>query len=154
MSKKKVLVIDDHPSIRFLIRSLVETDDFSVCGEAADGLEGVEKAKQLAPDLILLDFSMPLMNGAETARILKKLMPQVPIILFTLDSESVNKALAAAMGVDRVIAKSDGMRSLLECMRNVLELGPKTIGPLAVSVDNAGLLPSLQIAPSDQKTPE
>jgi len=65
--------------------------------------------------------------------------------------------LAAAMGVNRVIAKSDGMTSLLKCMRNVLELGPKppgTIGPLAVSVDNAELLPSPQIAPSEEKPPE
>jgi two-component system chemotaxis response regulator CheY len=84
MSKKRVLITDEHPSIRFLLRSLVETEQFTVCGEAANGAEAIEKAKELAPDLILLDFSMPGMNGGETAEVLKKSMPQVRIILFTL----------------------------------------------------------------------
>jgi PleD family two-component response regulator len=84
MSKKRVLITDEHPSIRFLLRSLVETEQFTVCGEAANGAEAIEKAKELAPDLILLDFSMPGMNGGETAKVLKKSMPQVRIILFTL----------------------------------------------------------------------
>jgi DNA-binding NarL/FixJ family response regulator len=122
MPKKKVLIVDDHPSIRFLLRSLVETEDFTVCGEAADGREAVEKAPQLNPDLILLDFSMPNMNGAQAAPVLKRLLPSVPIILFTMHEDSVNSALAAAMNVDRVIAKPDGMTKLLECMRNVLSL--------------------------------
>jgi two-component system chemotaxis response regulator CheY len=132
MSKKRVLVTDDHPSIRFLLRCLVETEQFTVCGEAANGPEAIEKAKELGPDLILLDFSMPGMNGGETAKILKKLLPQVQIILFTLDEESVNEALAAAMGVDRVVAKPGAAFELLDCMRSVLGLGAKpstAVGP-------------------------
>jgi DNA-binding NarL/FixJ family response regulator len=58
MPKKRVLIVDDHPSIRFLLRSSVETDHFTVCGEATDGVDGIEKADKLRPDLILLDFSM------------------------------------------------------------------------------------------------
>jgi DNA-binding NarL/FixJ family response regulator len=57
MSKKRVLIVDDHPSIRFFLRSLVETEDFTVCGEAFDGKEAIENAKQLKPDLLLLDFA-------------------------------------------------------------------------------------------------
>jgi DNA-binding NarL/FixJ family response regulator len=139
MPKKKVLVVDDHPSMRFLIRSLVESDDdFAVCGEAADGVEAIEKAKQLVPDLILLDFAMPRMTGGEAAVILKKRMPHLPIILFTLHQDQVNEALAATMRVDRVIAKTDGMTKVLECMREVLGLGPRQsaiVGPLAVPLD-------------------
>ena len=67
MSKKRILVTDDHPSIRYLLRSLLETDEFTVCGEAANGGEAILKAAALAPDLILLDFAMPGMNGGETA---------------------------------------------------------------------------------------
>jgi DNA-binding NarL/FixJ family response regulator len=120
MTKKRVFIVDDHPSIRFLLGSLVETEDFTVCGEAVDGREAIEKAQKARPDLILLDFSMPRMNGGEAAVVLKRLMPHVPIILFTLHEDSVNQALAAAMRVDRVIAKADGMTKLLECMRNLL----------------------------------
>jgi DNA-binding NarL/FixJ family response regulator len=81
---------------------------------------------------------MPRMNGAEAAPILKKLMPHVPIILFTMHEDSVGKALAAAMGVDRVIAKPDGMTRLIECMSNVLGLGAQqsaTVGPLGLPVE-------------------
>jgi DNA-binding NarL/FixJ family response regulator len=122
MPKKRVFIVDDHPSIRFLLGSLVETEDFTVCGEAVDGMEAIKKAPHANPDLILLDFSMPRMNGGKAAVALKKLMPQVPIILFTLHEDSVGQALAAAMQVDRVIAKADGMTKLLPCMRSVLGL--------------------------------
>ena len=125
MSKKRVLVTDDHASIRVVLRGLVETEQFTVCGEAANGAEAIEKAKELGPDLILLDFSMPGMNGGETAKIIKKSMPQVRIILFTLGAESATEAFAAATGVDRVIAKPGAAFELLDCMRSVLGLpGP------------------------------
>jgi len=158
-TKKRVLVVDDHPSIRFLLRSLVETEDFTVCGEAVDGREAVEKAPQLRPDLILLDFSMPNMNGAEAAPLLKKLIPQVPIILFTLHEDSVGNALAAAMNVDKVIAKPDGMSKLLECMRSVLSLPPPsqpaTVGPLELPIDPTPEINQLpQPAPIEEKPPE
>ena len=120
MPKKRVFIVDDHPSIRFLLTSLVETEDFTVCGEAVDGRDAIEKAPQANPDLILLDFSMPTMNGGEAAVVLKRLMPQVPIILFTLHDDSLSQAFGAAMQVDRVIAKADGMKELLPCMRSVL----------------------------------
>jgi DNA-binding NarL/FixJ family response regulator len=159
MPKKKVLIIDDHAGIRFLLRSLVETDDFTVCGEAPNGTQGIEKAKEADPDLVLLDFSMPGINGAETAVILKRLKPHVPIVLFTMHEDCVGKALAAAMRVDRVIAKQDGMTKLLECMRELLGLGPRqssVIGPLALPVDgsreaNHVAPPAL---PTDEKPPE
>jgi DNA-binding NarL/FixJ family response regulator len=126
--------------MRFLVGSLVESDQFTVCGEAVDGREAIEKAPKLNPDLILLDFAMPRMNGGETAVVLKRLMPHVPIILFTMHEDSVNKTLAAAMRVDRVIAKADGMTKLLECMCDVLGLPPRhidTVGPLQLPVDPA-----------------
>jgi CheY-like chemotaxis protein len=122
MTKKRIFIVDDSPSIRFLLGSLVETEEFTVCGEAVDGRDAIEKAPQANPDLILLDFSMPRMNGGEAAVVLKRLMPQVPIILFTLHDDSVSQAFAAAMQADRVIAKADGMTKLLPCMRNVFGL--------------------------------
>jgi DNA-binding NarL/FixJ family response regulator len=128
MPKKRVLVVDDNPSIRSLLRSLIESDEqFTVCGDAEDGVKGIEKAKQTSPDLILLDLSMPNMNGAEAAPILKRILPHVPIILFTMHKDSFGKALAAAVRVDRVIAKPDGMSRLLECMRDVLGLTPPPV---------------------------
>jgi DNA-binding NarL/FixJ family response regulator len=101
---------------------------------------------------------MPGINGAETAVILKRLKPHVPIVLFTMHEDCVGKALAAAMRVDRVIAKQDGMTKLLECMRELLGLGPRqssVIGPLALPV---GPLEANLVAPpalpTDEKPPE
>jgi two-component system chemotaxis response regulator CheY len=156
-AKKRVLIVDDHPSIRYLLRSLVETDDFTVCGEASGGLDGIQEAENLRPDVILLDFLMPGINGAQVASIVKKRMPDVRIILFTLDEDSVNKVLAATIGVDRVIAKPDGTTKLLQCMRDVVGLGPKespTIGPLALHIDGmpkVNEIPSVGVA--DEESP-
>lgn len=152
--KKKVLIVDDHPSIRFLLGSLVETDQFTVCGKLVDGKEAIEKARGLNPDLILLDYAMPNVNGAEAATVLKRLMPTVPVILFTLHEASVNKTLVAAMRVDRVISKADGMTNLLECMRELIGLPPSgtdTVGPLELPID---LMPETNALPQPMATPE
>jgi CheY-like chemotaxis protein len=79
-----LLIADDDPDIRSIIRSVVEADGYKVCGEAADGLEAIERANKLQPDLILLDLAMPRMNGAEAAGVLRSAMPRVPILLFTM----------------------------------------------------------------------
>lgn len=59
--------------------TLEQQDGWEVCGEAADGREAIEKAQQLKPDLIVLDLSMPVMNGLEAARVLKGLFPSLPL---------------------------------------------------------------------------
>jgi len=81
---KRILVIDDGDSVRDIIRIFLEHAGFEVCGEAADGVEAIEQAKKLKPDLIVLDLAMPRMNGAEAASVLSKTMPHVPIVLLTL----------------------------------------------------------------------
>jgi DNA-binding NarL/FixJ family response regulator len=91
-----------------------------VCGEAANGFEAVEQAKKLRPDLILLDLAMPEMNGAEAASVLKKMMPTMPIIVFTMFSDNIGRSLASAIGVDMVLSKPDGMRALVEAIESLL----------------------------------
>lgn len=92
---------------------LESTTTLEICGEAVDGMDAIEKATQLNPDLILLDLSMPRMNGKEAASVLKRRMPDVPIILFTYD-EAVGVSVASALGVDLVVPKTEGMTALAE----------------------------------------
>ncbi len=81
---KSVLIADDQEFIRKVLCDLFASQrDFDVCGDAENGLEAVEMAQVLRPDLILLDLSMPMMNGIEAACELKRLMPMVPIIVFS-----------------------------------------------------------------------
>src|ERR1700737_3517756 len=103
----RILVIDDGDSVRDIIRIFLEKDGFEVCGEAADGVEAIEQAKKLKPDLIVLDLVMPRMNGAEAASILSQTMPDVPIVLLTLYQNMLGSALAAAVGVKAVLDKTD-----------------------------------------------
>src|SRR3977135_3666114 len=82
--RRRILVIDDGDCVRDIIRLFLEKEGFEVCGEAADGVDAIEQAKKLKPDLIVLDLAMPRMNGAEAASILTQAMPMVPIVLLTL----------------------------------------------------------------------
>ena len=110
-----ILIVDDNANIRRLLRSFVETNtEFEVCGEAENGPEGIEKTKELQPDLILLDLTLPGMLGTEAAPILKQLLPQVKIILFTLHTDGVNQALASTFDIDAVISKTDAITTLRE----------------------------------------
>jgi chemotaxis response regulator CheB len=79
-ASNRILIVDDLPEMRKLIRTYIEEEtDFGVCGEAIDGLDAIDKAQNLKPDLIILDASMPRMNGIEAGPKLKKLLPEAPI---------------------------------------------------------------------------
>jgi DNA-binding NarL/FixJ family response regulator len=118
---KQILIADDSDTVRRILKMFLETrKDLMVCGEAANGFEAVEKAKILRPDLVLLDLAMPEMNGAEAASVLKKSMPDVPIIVFTMFSENIGRSLTSAIGVDLVLSKPDGMKALVEAIESLL----------------------------------
>jgi two-component system, NarL family, response regulator LiaR len=120
---KNILIADDNAGVRALIRTYLEMQtDFEVCGEATDGVDAIEKIKELKPDLILLDLVMPKMNGAEVASIIKRTMPTVPIILFSVHGEKIGKSLASAVGVDIVLSKPDGISNLVESVKSLLHV--------------------------------
>ena len=118
---KRILVADDSESIRMVIRTFLEArEGFEVCGEAANGVDAIEKAKQLKPDLIILDLAMPRMNGAAAASILKSTMPDVPIILFSMYDDFMSKLLSSAVPVDLVLSKPDGMKDMVAHVQDLL----------------------------------
>ena len=117
----RLLIVDDNPSIRYLLRFLLEQQGYEICGEAEDGLQAIDLAKQLKPDLILLDVCMPKLGGPEAASILKRVLPETRIILFTLFDDTIGKELVAATGVDLVLSKTDGMAKLLHSIQTVIE---------------------------------
>jgi DNA-binding NarL/FixJ family response regulator len=118
---KCILIADDSETIRTLIRAFLENRaGFEVCGEAVDGVDAIEKAKELKPDLIILDLAMPRMNGAVAASVLKHMMPKVPIILFTMYDELMSKALASAVKVDLVLAKPNGLHDMVTHVEELL----------------------------------
>jgi two-component system nitrate/nitrite response regulator NarL len=117
---KRILIADDNGYVRTVIRTVLQDqDEIQVCGEAADGAEAIEKTRQLKPDLLLLDLSMPSLNGAEVALILKNTMPDVRVIMFTMYSDKVGSTLISALGVDAVLSKPDGMSHLVDSINGV-----------------------------------
>lgn len=118
---KSVLVADDHNMIRKALCELFDSqEDFEVCGEAENGREAVEMAQVFRPDLILLDLSMPVMNGIEAACELKRLMPMVPIIVFSEYGDVLSEGEAKETGIWAVVSKDAKLPLLLDRARSVL----------------------------------
>ena len=117
---KTILLADDSPVVgQSLYRLLATEKNCELCAQAADGYEAISLAKQWKPDLVILDLSMPRMNGLEAARELKKNMPTVPIILLTLHASSINEFFAENLCVDLVVPKGD-FKHLMDSVRTLL----------------------------------
>jgi DNA-binding NarL/FixJ family response regulator len=116
-----ILIADDNLFIREALCTFFEQDDFNVCGEAENGKEAVDKAQELHPDLILLDLSMPVMNGLEATRVLKRMMPEVPVIMYSAQTDSSTEKAARSAGVCALVSKSEKISVLLGQARGALE---------------------------------
>lgn len=114
VQRKRILLIDDGDEVRYVVRTFLQQKGFQVCGEATDGVDGIEQAKRLKPDLIILDLAMPRMNGVEAASVLSHCLPGTPIIVLTM--YDVGKSLASATGITAVVSKTDGLNALVRCM--------------------------------------
>jgi DNA-binding NarL/FixJ family response regulator len=115
----KVLVVDDSPAVTRIVRVLFEDDTaFEVCGEAENGREGLEKALELRPDLIVMDLSMPVMNGMDAARAIRRIMPNIPIVLLTGHSDLLTLTEARSVGISVVVSKTE-MAVLVEAAREL-----------------------------------
>jgi DNA-binding NarL/FixJ family response regulator len=118
---RTILIADDSERVRTILRRALERETpFSVCGEATDGAEAVTKARQLNPDLILLDLRMARLTGLEVAGILRKAQPNIRIIMVTMYADELNPTLASLFRVDAVFSKSDGITKLIEQVETML----------------------------------
>lgn len=117
-----VLLVDDSPIIRKVMRDFLEAlTNWKITGEAGDGSQAIQKALEIKPDLILMDFSMPNMNGIEAASVLKKLLPFSHIVVFTMFDDALGSRLSSAAGVDLVIPKAEGLGGLVKAVHRLLE---------------------------------
>lgn len=116
---KSILLVDDNANVRRALRELFETARFT-CIEAEDGAQALEMAERLQPHLIVLDFSMPGMNGLEAAPLLKKKLPDTPIIMFTMFATEAFAKMAIAAGVTDVVPKDKAASDLLPKVGSLL----------------------------------
>ncbi len=110
----RIMIVDDHPVVRRGLRTLLEVQEgWEIIDEAADGLEAVEKADRLAPDVILLDISMPRMNGLEACRLIRKTLPGSEILIVTQHDSPQMMREAMEAGARGYVVKSNAGRDLL-----------------------------------------
>ena len=115
---KKVMIVDDSVFVRDALYELFEREaDFDVCAVAENGREAIDVARRLHPDLIVLDLSMPVMNGLDAACALRRVLPSVAIITYSMFEGSCSDKQAKLMGISEVVSKADPVSRLLEKSR-------------------------------------
>jgi DNA-binding NarL/FixJ family response regulator len=117
-----ILIVDDSTLIRRLLRSYIEPHrSWQVCGEAENGKVAVEKVKELRPDVVILDYQMPVMNGIEAARQIARLAPNTAMVMLTMHNSETLAKDAQAAGIKDVLSKSDEVSDhLIASLRNVV----------------------------------
>jgi DNA-binding NarL/FixJ family response regulator len=117
----RILIVDDYPTMRKAVWSLLVWHSMEVCGEAENGKQAIEKVKELKPDLVLLDISMPVMNGVQAAYQIRQIAPSTKIVFFTLH-DSPETMATARLFVDGFVPKSAAGTRLIPELKRLLEV--------------------------------
>jgi DNA-binding NarL/FixJ family response regulator len=114
-----ILLADDHPIFRQGLKSLLEKDGFTVVGEAADGMEAIKLAEKFRPDVVILDFSMPRLNGLDAAKEIRRASPRSRVILLTVHREEQYVLEAINAGIKGFVLKSEAATALADAIQEV-----------------------------------
>lgn len=154
----RILLADDHDVVRDGLRALLHPQrHFQVCGEAATGRQAVELARSLKPDVIVMDFSMPELNGLEATRQIRKALPKTEVLILTMhDSEQVARDVLAA-GARGVLLKTDARKNLVAAVEALARHEPFLVGKLSATMLDSFLhpepLPAKGAESGDRLTP-
>ena len=130
----RILIADDSEILRSCLKSaLTHATGWPVCGEAANGQQAVLLADQLKPDLVILDFAMPILNGIEAAKEIFKGTPAVPVVIYTIHPSWHLELEAKRLGIRSVVSKADGLNVLIAKIKEVIGLGEAPQTPAAAS---------------------
>ncbi len=117
----QILIADDHELFRRTVRSFIESQpNWRVCAEAGDGIEAVEKAKQVCPDVVLIDINMPRMDGLEATRIIRRELPASKVVVVTQNHSSIARQQAASVNAHAYVSKSDLSKDLSATIERVI----------------------------------
>jgi DNA-binding NarL/FixJ family response regulator len=118
----RIVLADDHELIRRGLRSLIETNkDWLICGEAGNGQEAVERVVELKPDLVILDVTMPILNGLQAARQIRDRAPKTKILILSMHDSQQLANEAVRLGADAYLVKSGPQAQLLETIAGLVQ---------------------------------
>lgn len=118
----RILIADDHAMMRKGLRTVIEPHSgWEICGEATTGMEALECAKSLKPDLVVLDVSMPVLNGLEVAHRISRSLPEIKILLFTMHNSPQFAKDVTKSGAHGYVCKSSGEEVLMQAMEALLQ---------------------------------
>jgi DNA-binding NarL/FixJ family response regulator len=120
----RILIVDDSETTRRILRAIVHSREWIVCGEAENGLSGVAQFEELKPDLVLIDLAMPDINGLETAKRMSTLNPKVPLVLFTILDLPGLAEPARTAGISAVVSKAQAW-DLVSTIESVVAGSPR-----------------------------
>ena len=121
----RILVADDHETVRKGVCAILASRlDVEVCGEASNGQEAIARAHDLKPNLIILDITMPVLNGLDAARVIRLTLPDLPILLFTMHEGKHIIEDAQKIGIEGFVCKSEASATLLAAVDAVLRNEP------------------------------
>ena len=116
----RILVADDQEAVRMRVcAALTSQEGFEVCAEASNGKEAVEKARELDPDLILLDITMPVLNGLDAARLIRAFAPETPIVILSVHKSRQLMEEARKIGVQGYVTKGEAVQKLIQAVETV-----------------------------------
>lgn len=163
MEPIRILLVDDHALFRDGVASLLaEQEDFEVVGEAQDGEEALKKARELMPDLILMDIYMPGVDGLTATRRIKEDMPYVKIVILTVSEEDQNLFEAVKSGAQGYLLKKEGAQRFLDLLRGVSRGEAPMSPPMAAKILNEfarqprrpEAVPGVQLTPREREVLE
>jgi DNA-binding NarL/FixJ family response regulator len=131
--RTRFLIVDDSELVRRSLRTVLQANpEWEICGEAADGLSAVEMFKELQPDVVILDFQMPGMNGIEAARRMSQIAPAIPIVLFTQHASPDLERHAREVGIRTVVSKTEAF-PMVGMLRALIGPGAEEAAPSSES---------------------
>ena len=124
--RTRFLIVDDSDLVRRSLRMVLQANpDWEICGEAADGVSAIEMFKELRPNIVILDFQMPGINGIETARRMAEIAPAIPVVLFTQHASADLERHALEVGIRSVVSKTNAF-PMVGMIEALLESGDST----------------------------
>ena len=136
----RILIADDHDVVRSGLRSVLEArNDWTVVGEARDGKEAIQLANQLKPDIVVVDYSLPVINGVEAVRQIKTRHPEVEILMFTMHDDETLVAQALQAGARAYLLKTDVQPHLIAAIEALAAHKPFFTGQISETLLNSFL---------------